>query len=80
MGKYSLEFILNTRSASAQALRNSIVEFGETLEVIELRKDEISGSKELMVRICAEDPAIIFDTCAQFGKLKSIKINEEGHP
>jgi len=80
MGKYSLEFILNTRSASAQALRNSIVEFGETLEVIELTKDEISGSKELMVRICAEDPAIIFDTCAQFGKLRSIKINEEGHP
>jgi hypothetical protein len=77
MSKYSLDFILNTQSVSTESLKNSIIEFGEALEISLLPQESLVKGKDFRVRISTDDPTIIFDTCAQLGKLKSIKIDEE---
>jgi len=77
MRKYCLEFILNMQAVSPETLRNSIVEFGEDLEVFPLPQDNDAKARDFRIRIYTEDPAIIFDTCAQLGRLKSVKIDEK---
>jgi dihydroxyacetone kinase-like predicted kinase len=59
-----------------ETLKNSIVEFGEDLEILQLQQDDDVKGRDFKIRIYTEDPTIIFDTCAQFGRLKSIKVNE----
>ncbi len=76
MPKYCLEFILNMQTVSLETLRNSIVEFGEDLEIFQLPQDNDVKARDFRIRIYTEDPTIIFDTCAQFGRLKSIKVDE----
>jgi len=76
MRKYYLEFILNMQTVSPEALKNSIVGFGEDLEISQTPQDNDVKGRDFRIRIYTEDPTIIFDTCAQFGRLKSIKINE----
>ena len=75
MSKYSLEFILSVRDISIETMKNSIVEFGDSLEVTEC-PDDNTKDKNFKIRINAEEPTIIFDTCAQFGRIKSVKVNE----
>jgi len=77
MHRYCLEFILNMQDVSMEALRNSIVEFAEVLEISQMPQDNTIKSRDFKIRVYTEDPTIIFDTCAQFGRLKSIKIDEE---
>jgi len=76
MRKYCLEFILNMQTVSMETLKNSIVEFGEDLEILQLQQDDDVKGRDFKIRIYTEDPTIIFDTCAQFGRLKSIKVDE----
>ncbi|MCX5702080.1 MAG: hypothetical protein NTW64_03765 [Candidatus Omnitrophica bacterium] len=92
MPKYHLEFILYIQDASLDILKNSIIEFGEGLEIIELSDEESDEGnsltsepeeqirerkvKKFKISLHTLDPTIIFDTCAQFGKIKSVKINE----
>lgn len=81
MRKYYLEFILNMEAPSSEVLKNSLLEFAEVLEITQLPQDNDSRDKDFRIRVYTEDPTIIFDTCAQFGRLKSIKIDEsKGHP
>jgi hypothetical protein len=93
MPKYHLEFILYIQDPSLDILKNSIIEFGENLEILELLEEEaedknsivselkeefeVKRGKNFRVSLKTEDPTIIFDTCAQFGKIKSVKINED---
>jgi hypothetical protein len=94
MHKYYLEFILNMQAVSLEALKNSLIEFGENLEISQLSQNNTKGKprpfcyegppnsekgrgKDFKIRISTEDPTIIFDTCAQFGRLRSIKIDEK---
>ncbi len=76
INKYSLEFMLSARSTSAGEITNSLLNLGDKLEVASC------GSDEFRISIQTIDPAIIFDTCAQFGRIKSVKVSEtkEGHP
>ncbi len=77
MHKYFLEFTLDMQAASIDTLKNSIIEFGEGLEILPLPQDDALKVKGFKICIHTEDPTIIFDTCAQFGRLKSIKIDEK---
>ena len=74
MHKYHLEFTLIMDPLSLESLRNSLGEFGEDLEIFQLAQDN-PQAKDFKVRISTEDPTFIFDACAQFGRLKSVKIS-----
>lgn len=89
MEKFKLEFILNIRRSTVDVIRNSLIEFSDKLEIVELPaanaqktdpdasvKQKIETSRDIKVYISTEDPTIIFDTCSQFGTLKSVKIEE----
>jgi dihydroxyacetone kinase-like predicted kinase len=77
MQKYCLEFVLHVHQHSAQTIKNSLREFGEGLEIADC-KDLKDGTKNFKININTDEPTVIFDICAQFGRIKSIKINEEG--
>jgi dihydroxyacetone kinase-like predicted kinase len=72
--KYKLEFILHTYNTSLEAVRNSLAEFGDSLEIA-----DSSGSGEkgdnYQVTLNTDDPTLVFDICSQFGRIRSVKIN-----
>lgn len=73
MQKYNLEFILNIQNASEETIRESISELGEALEISDCRDNPDKG-RNFKINIQTEDPTVIFDTCAQFGRIRSVKI------
>jgi dihydroxyacetone kinase-like predicted kinase len=77
MQRYHLDFILTAYSTSADEIKNSLTEFGEGLEVIDCQ-DSTTLAKNFKIKINAEGPTVIFDICAQFGRIKSVKIDENG--
>lgn len=74
MQRYHLEFIFTAYNASAEAIKNSLTEFGEGLEVIDCQ-DSKTQAKNFKIKINAEEPTAIFDVCAQLGRIKSVKIS-----
>jgi len=76
MPKYSLEFILSVGEISLETLKNSIIEFGENLEISQCQPAD-KKDRELLIRVSAEEPTLLFDACAQFGRIKSVKINDD---
>ena len=68
--KYNLDFILNAKRTSSDEIRKHLIEFADNIEVSTLADDEFK------IILQAEDPTIIFDTCAQFGRIRSVKVNE----
>lgn len=77
MHKYFLEFIITTYNTSEEAIKNSLTEFGEALEIHNCQDYKGKG-KDFRININTEDPTMIFDICSQFGRIKTVKINEEG--
>ncbi len=76
MHRYYLEFILVVEGISIKEdLRNSIIEFGRDLEIS--CATGAPAGRELKICINTEDPTIIFDACAQFGRIKSVRVNED---
>lgn len=89
--KYFLEFILTVKETPIEVIRNSLVEFGEDLGIEAqlddaaclMRKQNFNAagqelyvkSRDLRIKIITLDPAIIFDICSEFGRLKSVKID-----
>lgn len=72
--KYNLEFVLDVKGASAQEIEEALLDIAEGLEIT--RAEVISdAARGLKICLRTEDPALIFDTCSQFGKLKSVKID-----
>ena len=76
MSRYLLEFTLNVHGITAETVRNSILEFGEALEVARSAPGD-NKEQDLKVSIATEDPTIIFDVCAQFGRIRSVRVTEE---
>ena len=77
MIKYKLEFILSTFNVDKQNVRNSLLDSAEDLEIIETLDKEINGPEELKINLLTNEPTIIFDICSQFGRIKSIKVEEK---
>jgi len=73
MQKYNLEFILHVQDASEETIRENISELGESLEISDCQDNPDKGNN-FKINIQTEDPTVIFDTCAQFGRIKSVKI------
>jgi hypothetical protein len=77
MPYYSLEFILHTgESESHSTVKNYLVEWAQELEITECSRNDCAPGKEFRIRMRVQDPTVIFDTCAQFGRIKSVKIDE----
>lgn len=77
MPDYSLEFILHTGDhESCSTVKNYLVEWAKDLEITETKPEPCAQGKVFKIRLSACDPTIIFDTCAQFGRIKSVKIDE----
>ena len=73
---YKLEFILHTYDASAQALRSSLAEFGDGIEITDSAEESERGSNFKVV-INTLEPTLVFDLCSQFGRIRAAKINDE---
>lgn len=71
MIKYFMEFTLQAADISEEVIRNSITEFGSEVEVLPL------GGADFRIHICTEDPTIIFDVCSDFGRITSVKVDEQ---
>lgn len=76
MPKFFLEFIITTYNASKDSIKNSLREFGEELEIQDCSGSDASG-RDFKINLNTEDPTVIFDVCSQFGRIKSVKVNEE---
>lgn len=76
MPGYSLEFILSLNSASIEEVKNAIREFGEGLVIAQLPADSSPEFRDFKINIRTLEPEVIFDTCGQFGRIKSVKIDE----
>jgi hypothetical protein len=72
---YLLEFIFRTGSTETD-IRHSLAEFAEDIAVNALEGDPGDCSYEYTLRMRAKDPTLVFDVCAQFGRIKSVKIDE----
>lgn len=75
MYSYFLEFTLNTYNISAEALKNALVEFGEEINITECDDPAVQGTS-YKISLSAEEPTVVFDTCSQFGRIKSVKVEE----
>jgi hypothetical protein len=76
MSSYYLEFILNTHNSNVEFISNSLSGLGQELEVLQLDEDGREGEEGFKISILTQDPTLIFDSCAQIGKIKSVKVDE----
>jgi dihydroxyacetone kinase-like predicted kinase len=72
--KYTLEFILHARNSSPKVIRSSLAEFGSEITVSQCRDGE--DSPDYKVTMVTEDPTLVFDLCAQLGRIRSVKVGE----
>jgi len=75
MKKSNLNFILTTMGIPEQEIKKSLVNFGDDLQILVLEKSGESRVQDYNIIISTEDPTIIFDLCAEFGRIKSVKIS-----
>lgn len=73
--KFKLGFILHTYNTTLEAVKTSLAEFGEKLDILELADSSQKG-KNFKINIDTEDPTIVFDVCSQFGRIRSVKVEE----
>ncbi len=73
---FLLEFILHAHNTSEPEIRNSLREFAENIEIEPLNSDAKGEGRDFKINMKAEDPTVIFDICAQFGRIRSAKITE----
>lgn len=74
INKYHLDFVLNAFNATENEIGKSLIDFGQELKI--LRDENSAGAANFNISIIADDPTVIFDLCAQFGRITSVKINE----
>jgi dihydroxyacetone kinase-like predicted kinase len=71
-----MEFILHVQKPCLEVVKNSLSEFGEGLEIADSCQHPDTKARNLKINIDTEEPTAIFDVCSQFGRIKSVKINE----
>ncbi len=76
MDKYRLEFTLQVQDIQPKTLRDSLAALGENLEIALLAQDISTKAQDFKIQINTKDPTLVFDACAQFGRIKSVKVDE----
>ncbi len=77
MHNYRLEFILNTYAAEKE-IRAALAHYGDGLEMFSLPPANHERGNHFKVQMVTPDPTLIFDMCAQYGRIKSVKVEEQG--
>jgi len=72
--KYVLEFVLHAKDSSPKIIKSALAEFGSELIVAGCLNQGESCNYD--VRMITEDPTLVFDLCAQLGRIRSVKVNE----
>ncbi len=72
--KYNLKFILHSKNNTLKLIKSSLAEFGGNLEVVQTL--DFQETSDYEVQLVTEDPTLVFDLCAQFGRIRSIKVQE----
>jgi dihydroxyacetone kinase-like predicted kinase len=72
--KFSVEFTINVYGTPVQVLKDSLVGLGNDFNLQE--KEENGRGSIIKIHIHTNDPYLVFDTCSQFGRLKSVKVEE----
>ena len=62
---------------SRSTVENFLVEWAKELDITECNRNDCAQGKDFKIRMRAQDPTIIFDACAQIGRIKSVKIEED---
>ncbi len=73
--KFRLDFTLHAYNTTLEAVKSSLEEFGEKLDIAEVVDGSQKG-KNFKININTEDPTIVFDLCSQFGRIRSVKVEE----
>ncbi len=76
MLKYQLEFVLAAAGISEQDLLDLLKDITEEVELSVLPQQGGERSLPYKVTACVQDPTIVFDACAEFGRIRSVKIEE----
>lgn len=74
---FRLEFILRAHDTTAEAIKNSLTEFAQEIDIKEPPSGEAGRGENYAICLQTEDPTAIFDICAQFGRIRSAKVEEE---
>jgi hypothetical protein len=75
---FRLELILHAHDTSAQDIRNSLVEFAQDIEIVDMSPEVASEGKDFKLSMRVQDPTMIFDLCGQFGRIRSVKVEGKG--
>jgi len=73
--KFKLDFTLHTYNTNLETVKSSLAEFGELLDISEIKESSQKG-KNFKINVNTEDPTLIFDLCSQFGRIRSVKVEE----
>jgi len=74
---FRLEFILHVHDTSMQDIRNSLIEFAQDIQICDMGSDAAGAGKDFKLNLKAQDPTMIFDLCGQFGRIRSVKVEEK---
>ncbi len=77
MNTYYLEFVLHTYHATLLEIKNALAEFGECLDVSETPPEPDIRGRHFKITVCAQEPTLVFDACAHFGRIKSVKVEDK---
>ena len=73
---YHLEFVLQTKDARPEHLRSSLKGLVDVLDILPLEDTHGQGNN-YKVQVKTKEPELVFDVCSEYGRLKSVKIEEE---
>ena len=76
--KYHLDFILNAADSSTNTLQKSLECCADILKITQVVDENKQSGKNFAIQASTKDPTLIFDICSQFGKISSVKVDEEG--
>jgi len=79
MYNYNVECILHTSRASVEDLQKALEGFGVDVEIILMPQVDKERGRDFKVHVCTQDPTVVFDVCAEYGRIRSVKV-EEGNP
>lgn len=69
--RYTLEFILTAYATTPEALHDALAGLGDSVRIAPQQSPQ-----EFKIDIVTEDPTLVFDACAEIGRIKSVKVEE----